>query len=199
MVPFHVLYFCKQLGDNLDNFSGKSLCVFAAQISSMDYVDELMQEAFAEAKLALAKGEVPVGAIFVDAATKSQQIIARGCNSVNATKNATRHAELNCIDQIGRHGHQDFKQVVVYVNVEPCIMCASALIDLKVAAVFFGCKNERFGGCGSVLDVANILEESNKTIFKGGFRDEEAVDLLNEFYKGENHNAPEHKCKPARN
>ena len=153
-----------------------------------------MQEAFQEARLALDKGEVPVGAIFYD--IELQKIIARGCNSVNETKNATRHAEINCIDQVIKSSSK-WENIVVYVNVEPCIMCASALVDLKVPAVFFGCNNDRFGGCGSVLKVQDLLP-SNITLFKGGFRQLEAVDLLKNFYKGENPNAPVEKRKPAR-
>jgi len=160
----------------------------------MEYSDELMLEAFQEAKLALNVGEVPVGAIFYD--IESQKIVARGCNSVNATKNATRHAEFNCIDQVV-DSNSRWENIVVYVNVEPCIMCASALVDLKVAAVFFGCNNDRFGGCGSVLNVSDLLS-SKRTLFKGGFRHLEAVDLLKNFYKGENPNAPIEKRKPAR-
>ena len=91
-----------------------------------------MFEAFQEAKLALNVGEVPVGAIFYD--IESQKIVARGCNSVNATKNATRHAEFNCIDQVVDSDSQ-WENIVVYVNVEPCIMCASALVDLKVNTI----------------------------------------------------------------
>lgn len=161
----------------------------------MDYSDELMNEAFVEAKSALAIGEVPVGAIFVS--KESGEILARACNSVNATKNATRHAELNCIDQIlSKNKDFNFKQAIVYVNVEPCIMCAGALIDLNVAAIFFGCRNERFGGCGSVLDLPHLYQ--GQTLIKGGYRNQEAVDLLKLFYKGENPNAPEDKRKPAR-
>ena len=70
--------------------------------------------------------------------------------------------------------------------------------NLKVAAVFFGCNNDRFGGCGSVLKVQDLLHESCETLFKGGFRQLEAVDILKEFYKGENPNAPVEKRKPAR-
>lgn len=159
----------------------------------MEYSDAFMLEAFKEAESALLKGEVPVGAVFVD--IKSGQIVARGCNSVNATKNATRHAEINCIDSI-----LDLKinpqDVVVYVNVEPCIMCAGALLNLQVAGVFYGCGNDRFGGCGSVLNVPSILNKP--TPFRGGFRAQEAVELLKQFYKGENPNAPPEKRKPAR-
>ena len=68
---------------------------------------------------------------------------------------------------------------------------------IKVAAVFFGCNNDRFGGCGSVLKVSDLLS-SKRTLFKGGFRQLEAVDLLKNFYKGENPNAPIEKRKPAR-
>ena len=82
-------------------------------------------------------------------------------------------------------------------------MCASALLDLKVAAIYFGCKNDRFGGCGSVLDVPELYschQNSNgsTTRIVGGFREEEAIELLKSFYKGENPNAPEDKRKPAR-
>ena len=161
----------------------------------MDYSDELMQEAFKEASLALEKGEVPVGAIFYDA--EKGQIIARGCNSVNATKNATRHAEFNCIDQVlNKEANPRWEKLVLYVNVEPCIMCASALIEIKVGTVFFGCRNERFGGCDSVLKVQDLI--ASKTKFEGGHRQDEAVNLLKQFYKGENPNAPEEKRKPAR-
>jgi len=163
----------------------------------MEYSDDLLQEAFKEAELALEKGEVPVGAVFFD--IDQNKIIARGCNSVNATKNATRHAEINCIDQVLlQNQRSQWEKIVVYVNVEPCIMCASALVDLKVAAVFFGCNNDRFGGSGSVLNVPDLLRPNNCTLFKGGFRQSEAVDLLKKFYKGENPNAPVEKRKPAR-
>ena len=161
----------------------------------MDYLDELMSEAFKEASKALEIGEVPVGAIFYHC--KSRDILARGCNSVNQTKNATRHAELNCVDEVLKTGFKDFKDIIVYVNVEPCIMCASALIQLEIPLVYFGCKNERFGGCGSVLDVAQVSENC-QTLFRGGFRENEAIQLLKDFYKGENPNAPEDKRKPSR-
>lgn len=160
----------------------------------MEYSDALMLEAFKEAESALSKGEVPVGAVFFD--TKTEQIVARACNSVNATKNATRHAEINCIDSILSQSINP-QDVVVYVNVEPCIMCAGALLNLKVAAVFYGCGNDRFGGCESVLNVPSLLNNKD-THFKGGFRAQQAIDILKQFYKGENPNAPLEKRKPAR-
>ena len=149
--------------------------------------------AFAEAELALKEGEVPVGCVFV----RNSEVVASGRNAVNRTKNATRHAEFECIDQVVG---QEFNDIDVYVNVEPCIMCAAALHKVKVRSVFYGCHNPRFGGCGTVLNVEQLLASVSESgiHYSGGHRAEEAVDLLKNFYKGENPNAPEDKRKPSR-
>lgn len=88
------------------------------------------------------------------------QVIGTGRNEVNETKNATRHAELVAIDQVKLWcGNQCLcfedvlRQCCLYVTVEPCIMCAAALRYLGVPKVVFGCANERFGGCGSILNI----------------------------------------------
>ena len=82
--------------------------------------------------------------------------------------NKNRHAELNCVDEaLELNENYNFQNIVVYVNVEPCIMCISALSDLKVAAIFFGCKNDRFGGCGSVLDITELFRNCQIQI-RGG-------------------------------
>ncbi|XP_044264569.1 tRNA-specific adenosine deaminase 2 [Tribolium madens] len=157
---------------------------------------EFMEQAFRHAHEALAAQEVPVGCIFVHNHT---QIIAFGRNTVNETKNATRHAEINCIEQVTDYCRtnnlnlkQFFKQISVFVTVEPCIMCINALYDLEVESIVFGCKNDRFGG-RTVFDVGAMVHP--KTLIKGGFRAEEAMDLLKEFYKGVNPSAPPSKVK----
>lgn len=88
------------------------------------------------------------------------QIIGTGRNEVNETKNATRHAELVAIDQVKLWCEKRclcFEEVLgeccLYVTVEPCIMCSAALRYLGVPKVVFGCANERFGGCGSILNI----------------------------------------------
>ena len=88
------------------------------------------------------------------------QVIGTGRNEVNETKNATRHAELVAVDRVKRWSENQglcFEDVVrncsLFVTVEPCIMCASALRYLNVSKVVFGCANERFGGCGSILNI----------------------------------------------
>lgn len=154
-----------------------------------------METAFKFAYEALESQEVPVGCIFV----YENEIIARGRNTVNETRNATRHAEMNCIDQVIDFCNSSnfdvddvFAKTDVFVTVEPCIMCAAALYDLKIKSVVFGCRNDRFGG-HSVFNVADVLKPI--TVVKGGYRAEEAMNLLKVFYQGTNPNAPPSKVK----
>ncbi|KAJ8941942.1 hypothetical protein NQ318_013275 [Aromia moschata] len=154
-----------------------------------------MEKAFFYAHEALAAQEVPVGCIFV----YKSEIIALGRNTVNETRNATRHAEMNCVDQVNDYSKANglevrsvFQELCVYVTVEPCIMCAAALYELEVKSVIFGCKNDRFGGL-TVFDVGEVLKPV--TVVKGGYRTEEAMNLLKEFYKGTNPSAPASKVK----
>lgn len=109
-----------------------------------------------QAAKALSKGEVPVGCTIVYNGSN----IGEGSNEVNATKNATRHAEFVAIEQARlycKERHLDKQKVfgssIVYVSTEPCIMCAMALRLVGVKYVVFGCPNPRFGGCGSVLGI----------------------------------------------
>lgn len=157
--------------------------------------EQFMNQAFLLAQEALEAQEVPVGCVFV----YEGEILARGRNSVNETRNATRHAEFNCIDQVIDHCKKFeinpfdvFKSVDVYVTVEPCIMCVAALYELKVKSITFGCKNDRFGG-QTVYNVSNVID--NECVVKSGVRSDEAMQLLKEFYMGTNPNAPEPKIK----
>lgn len=152
-----------------------------------------MNQALDVARIALANQEVPVGCVFV----YDKEVIATGSNEVNETKNATRHAELICIDQVLRFcedkqlkSDEVFAGIQVVVTVEPCIMCAAALVQLGVAEIIFGCVNDRFGGT-TVCDVFGLLD--SKCRVTGGVRADEAMALLKEFYKGENPSAPPRK------
>uniref|UniRef100_A0A7D9N0E8 tRNA-specific adenosine deaminase 2 n=1 Tax=Xenopus tropicalis TaxID=8364 RepID=A0A7D9N0E8_XENTR len=149
---------------------------------------------------ALNNGEVPVGCLMV----YDNQVVGKGRNEVNETKNATRHAEMVAIDQVldwceknSKKSRDVFENIVLYVTVEPCIMCAGALRLLKIPLVVYGCRNERFGGCGSVLNVAgdNIPDTGTEFKYIGGYQAEKAVELLKTFYKQENPNAPRSKVR----
>ncbi|XP_059368382.1 tRNA-specific adenosine deaminase 2 isoform X2 [Carassius carassius] len=153
-----------------------------------------MSKAFDMALEALENGEVPVGCLMV----YNNEIIGKGRNE------ATRHAEMVALDQVldwCRFREKDPKEVceqtVLYVTVEPCIMCAAALRLLHIPLVVYGCKNERFGGCGSVLDISSDHLPHTGTSFKciAGYRAEEAVEMLKTFYKQENPNAPKPKVR----
>ncbi|KAK9509487.1 hypothetical protein O3M35_006795 [Rhynocoris fuscipes] len=149
-----------------------------------------MKEALAHAEQALKEGEVPVGCLFI----KDNKIIAVGSNDVNRTRNATRHAEMICIDTVlNSESAEVFADISVIVTVEPCIMCASALHDLRVRQILYGCPNDRFGGCGSVFDVASVHKRPVPVI--GGIHSDHAMNLLKTFYKGVNPNAPPNKVK----
>lgn len=154
-----------------------------------------MDLAFEHAHEALARQEVPVGCIFV----YNDKVIARGRNTVNETRNATRHAEMNCIEQVLEfckteqlNWKQVFAELSVFVTVEPCIMCAAALCDLNIKDVTFGCRNDRFGG-ETVFDVKSTLKSTIEMV--GGYRADEAMDLLKRFYQDTNPNAPPDKVK----
>lgn len=152
-----------------------------------------MIEALAEAKKSLYEfNEVPVGSVFVF----NDQIIARGHNLVNKTANPTRHAEIVCIDEVQsfcseKHLslYEVFKAISVVVTVEPCIMCMSALHSLNVKEIIFGCKNDRFGG-STVVNVAKLAYTKSETSVTSGVYETEAMQLLKEFYQGENPAAP---------
>uniref|UniRef100_A0A8D3A3F6 CMP/dCMP-type deaminase domain-containing protein n=1 Tax=Scophthalmus maximus TaxID=52904 RepID=A0A8D3A3F6_SCOMX len=190
---------------------------------SDEEIDKWMSCAFDMARDALENGEVPVGCLMVH----DDEVVGKGRNEVNETKNATRHAEMVALDQLldwCRRGNRDARSVcertALYVTVEPCIMCAAALRLLNIPAVVFGCGNDRFGGCGSVLDVSAADLPQTGTSFKvrvcvcvcvcvcvrvrvrvfdgvlcvqcvSGHRAEEAVEMLKTFYKQENPNGDE--------
>ncbi|XP_028997442.1 tRNA-specific adenosine deaminase 2 isoform X1 [Betta splendens] len=167
---------------------------------SAEDIEKWMTSAFDMARDALESGEVPVGCLMI----YKDEIVGKGRNEVNETKNATRHAEMVALDQLldwCRRSCLDpssvCEQTALYVTVEPCVMCAAALRLLHIPVVVYGCRNERFGGCGSVLDVSSADLPQTGTTFKcvSGHRAEEAVEMLKTFYKQENPNAPKPKTR----
>ncbi|RKP35194.1 cytidine deaminase-like protein [Dimargaris cristalligena] len=170
--------------------------------------DTFMGAAFAQAEEAYTQGEVPVGCVFVHHKT----IIGRGRNYTNQTLNATRHAELVAIDRIldtfassstclpPTYSADVFTETDLFVTVEPCVMCASALRQIGIRTVYFGCRNERFGGCGSVLEVNSSRDYGRFPTYEAidGIQREKAVLILRKFYLRENDHAPVPKKKANR-
>ncbi|KAK1291165.1 hypothetical protein QJS10_CPB17g01610 [Acorus calamus] len=163
-----------------------------------------MELALDQAKKAMSRLEVPVGCVFVE----DGQVIASGSNRTNETRNATRHAEMEAIDILLKQWQQSglsqleiaqkFSKCDLYVTCEPCIMCAAALSFLGIRTVYYGCANDKFGGCGSILPLHETNSEHVTSAagqgkgFKcvGGIMASEAVSLFRSFYEQGNPNAP---------
>lgn len=166
---------------------------------------EFADKAFELAEEALEHSEVPVGCLFV----YENKIIGKGRNRTNEFKDATKHAELEAIDEVLRWFEENFSgqddknlkliwpQVDLYVTVEPCVMCARILRNLKLRTVYYGCPNERFGGCGSVLSIheTDIINEPKLTVKNEYLNANRAIFMLQTFYSGVNPNAPVPKVK----
>ncbi|KAK9454316.1 cytidine deaminase-like protein [Dipodascopsis uninucleata] len=156
---------------------------------------QFMKRALELATLALESDEVPVGCVYVH----NGEAIAEGMNDTNRSLCGTRHAEFLGIETILKtHPATIFEEVDLYVTVEPCVMCASALRQLKIRAVYFGCANDRFGGCGSVLRINSDSGVERPFPAYPGFYREEAIMLLRRFYLQENEKAPTPKAKKSR-
>ena len=164
-----------------------------------DFTDsdkEFMKGALNEAEKALNEGEVPVGCVIV----YQDKIIGRGHNKTVESRNGTRHAEFEAFDQILNSGYDSsvFAECTLYVTVEPCIMCASALLLLKIKEVYCGCMNDKFGGCGSVYNVHSHQDDNHSFrnyVCHGGLYEQEGIDVLKRFYEQENPLAPKPQKK----
>jgi len=157
-----------------------------------------MKLAIEQAQKALDSAEVPVGCVFV----QNNEVIGAGHNDTNRSQNSTRHAELCAIDRILQSKPKtDFANCDLYVTVEPCIMCASALRQVGIRTVYFGAGNERFGGCGSVLAINRDKPDESLgkpyAVYPNLMR-KDAVLLLRKFYTQENPTAPQPKTKKQR-
>ena len=138
-----------------------------------------MNEAIAEAELAAAADEVPVGAVVV----RDGKIIARAHNTRESDKNALRHAETAAIDAACRAlGGWRLPGCTLYVTMEPCPMCAGAIFNARIPKVVYGASDPKAGVYGSVFDL-NSLPLNHKTAVEKGLLREESAALLSAFFK----------------
>ena len=138
-----------------------------------------MAEAISEACIAAEKDEVPVGAVIV----KDGNIIARAHNLRETEKNALCHAETLCVDRACRTlGGWRLPGCTLYVTLEPCPMCAGAIVNSRIERVVFGAYDKRAGSFGSVIDL-NSYSLNHKPEISGGVMESECVSLLQTFFK----------------
>ncbi|KAF2723093.1 cytidine deaminase-like protein [Polychaeton citri CBS 116435] len=183
--------------DRVDRMSTNAAAVMSVfrPVPNREVHEGWMREAINMAELALRSDETPVGCVFV----RKGEIIGRGINGTNASLNGTRHAEFVALAEImAKHPPSVLQETDLYVTVEPCIMCASALRQFRIRAVYFGCLNDRFGGCGGVMTVHDDKSVDPGFPAFGGIFREEAIMLLRRFYVQENEKAPEPKPKKNR-
>lgn len=167
----------------------------AEVLKNLEVHQTFMQSALDVAEQALREGETPVACVLVH----HGEVVATGMNDTNRSLNGTRHAEFLAISVfLKSYTLEDFRDADLYVTVEPCIMCASALRQYGIRAVYYGCGNDRFGGTGSVLAIHSDPNIDVGYPSYGGLYRAEAIMLLRRFYIQENDNAPNPRPKKDR-
>ena len=141
--------------------------------------EELMRAALDEAKIAADLGEVPVGAVVA----KDGEIVARAHNLRESGKNATYHAELMAIDAACKAlGGWRLWQCDLYVTLEPCPMCAGALINSRMKTVYYGAPDPKAGSCGSLINLF-ALPYNHQPALVSGVLEQECADILRNFFR----------------
>lgn len=138
----------------------------------MDLALELAREAAAE-------GEVPVGCII----TRGEEIVGRGRNRREGDKSALAHAEIEAIGEACRNlGGWRLWECTLYVTLEPCPMCAGAIINARIPRVVYGAGDQKCGACGGVCSLFDMSFNHHPKVERG-IREEECGALLSEFFK----------------
>jgi tRNA(adenine34) deaminase len=141
---------------------------------------EYMRLAFEQARLAGLAGEVPVGAVLV----LEDQVIASGANCPIAATDPTAHAEIQALRSAARAlGNYRLADSVLYVTLEPCLMCAAALIQARVRRLVFGAWDPQFGAAGSLIDVFRLAGLNHRVDVFGGVLADESNALLRDFFE----------------
>jgi tRNA(adenine34) deaminase len=148
--------------------------------------DDWMAQALALARAAGARGEVPVGAIVVAGGT----IVGRGGNAPIAGNDPTAHAEIAALREAGAAlGNYRLPGSTLYATLEPCAMCAGAILHARVARLVFGARDPKSGACGSVIDLFAEPRLNHHTSVAGGVGAEACGALLSQFFAGRRRSA----------
>ena len=138
-----------------------------------------MNYAIIEAKKAYALNEVPIGCIIV----KDGKIISKGHNRVEIEKNPIKHAEIIAIEEASKYlSSWRLHGCTMYVTLEPCAMCAGALVYSRIDRVVFGAYDKKRGFCGSIDNLPQRKEMNHYVDILGGVEEEKCLDLIREFF-----------------
>jgi len=138
-----------------------------------------MECAYKEALKAYKKNEVPVGAVIV----YNDKIIAKAHNKKEGSNRAIAHAEILAIEKANKHlKNFRLEDCVMYVTLEPCIMCAGAITSARIKKLVYGATDPRFGACKSLINIFD-LKLNHKTLIEGGVLEDKCSALISDFFK----------------
>lgn len=142
--------------------------------------EKYMKAAIKQAKKAYALNEVPIGCVIV----REDKIIARGYNRRNTDKNTLAHAELSAIKKASKKcGDWRLEDCTMYVTLEPCQMCAGAIVQSRMKRVVIAAMNSKAGCAGSVLNLLQMAEFNHQVEITRGVLEEECSAMLSDFFK----------------
>ncbi len=143
--------------------------------------ERYMRQAMTQAKMAEKLDEVPIGCVIV----YQGKVIARGYNRRNTDKNTLSHAELNAIRKASRRlGDWRLEECTMYVTLEPCQMCAGAIVQARIQRVVIACMNAKAGCAGSVFNLLQDPRFNHQVEITRGVLEEECSQMLSAFFKG---------------
>ena len=142
--------------------------------------ERYMKEAIRQARKAEALNEVPIGCVIVF----GDRIIARGYNRRNTDKNTTSHAEINAIRRASRvMGDWRLEGCTIYITLEPCQMCAGAIVQARISRAVIGCMNPKAGCAGSVFNILEDPRFNHQVEVTRGVLEQECSEMLSDFFR----------------
>ena len=142
--------------------------------------ERYMKEAIRQAKKAEKIGDVPIGCVIV----YEGKIIARGYNRRNKDKTTLAHAELIAIKKASKVlGDWRLEECTMYITLEPCQMCAGAIVQARIPKVICGCMNPKAGCAGSILDLFHVDKFNHKVDFEYGVMEDECREMMQSFFR----------------
>ena len=142
--------------------------------------EKYMKQAIKQAKKAYALDEVPIGCVIV----AGDKIIARGYNRRNTDKNPLAHAELSAIRKASKKtGDWRLEECTMYVTLEPCQMCAGAIVQARIPRAVIGAMNPKAGCAGSIINLLQMQQFNHQIPITNGVLEQECSQILSEFFK----------------
>ena len=146
----------------------------------MENKEYFMKEALKEAKKAYKKLEVPVGVVIV----RDNKIIAKAYNQKEEKNSPIKHAEIIAIEKAcKRLNNWRLNECEMYVTLEPCPMCAGAIVNSRIKKVYIGAAQQKTGACGSKVDIIEEYKTETKIDIEFGIMQEECLNILQDFFK----------------